>query len=140
MKTCPSCEKAPIVHEHGVCAICAEMYNSSLGPDWKNTEVGQFLLSSNETTRKLEQRIANEPTWHFIESVAAAVPEESQSHLTHPQSQIDEMIAALVKVHGWGYRRIHKFLQSGGYDVSSLATVKRRVATIKHVPDKTSAS
>jgi hypothetical protein len=107
------------------------MYIASLGPDWKNTEVGQFLVASNLETARIAERIANEPTGYDIERVVEQVEETTMTRTKN--TTLDEMIEALATKHGWGYRRIHSFLLVGGYNPPSLGTVQRRVRAIRGV-------
>src|SRR5437868_613758 len=108
---CPSCEQNPIVPGEGVCVTCITMYAQSLGPDWRQTEIGQFLVASNQKTEQMNERIRYEPTGYALEHVA--VPAEEVAVSTPKNATVDEMIAALVVKHKWGYRRIHDFLQVG---------------------------
>jgi hypothetical protein len=92
-------------------------------------------VAANDQTRKLNDRIGCEPTGYDIERVADSASAHDEPEQVRPvvSDGVDEMIAALVQKHGWGYRRVHAFLSVGGYDVPSLSTVKRRVAAVRGV-------
>lgn len=132
MKACPSCETKPITAESGVCVACTAMYVESLGPDWKNTPTGQFLLSSNQETAQIESGILFAPTGSYlVETLPAPESEEVQVQGGSAEADLDEMIVALVRKHGWGSRRIHAFLSVGGVSVPSLRSVERQVKRLK---------
>jgi hypothetical protein len=122
---CPSCEKRTGATNGDVCRACEAIYIQSLGLDWRQTETGRFLLGSNKETTEMNNRIAHTPTGYAIDAVAA--PSEAEVDVVPVSAAVDQMIGALVHKHKWGYRRVHAFLQIGGYDVPSLSTVKRRV-------------
>jgi hypothetical protein len=125
---CPSCEANPINKAHGVCTSCAEMY-AEVDPNWKQSEWGRFLVGSNLETMRMAERIAHEPTGFDIETVA----EDAKETSVHIPKDVDlnELVEAMVNVHGWGARRIHSFLVKAGYNPPHWQTLHRRVLAIR---------
>ena len=127
---CPSCEQRRINPDFGVCDTCAAMYINTLDPNWQNTEIGRFLVPMNRETRKIDERIAHSPTGYAVDAIAAPTVESAVEYGTK-HADVDELIVALVEVHGFGYRRVHAFLKAGGYQPPSLSTVKRRISRVR---------
>jgi hypothetical protein len=128
---CPSCEAAPIVN-HGVCLACERMYIESLGPNWATeTEVGLFLVESNRQTRGLSERVAHNPTGYKIESLPEMPKTEEDVVSETTGKGVEEILRALVLVHGYGTRKAHSFLSKSGYTTLTMRSIQRRVVAIK---------
>jgi len=124
---CPSCEKNPI-DQDGVCAACRAEYIRAFGPNWRETEAGRFLVESNQQTRRMIATLHFAPPTPNMDRLLATdmvVPTSATN------TSVDAMIAALMQIHGWSYKRIHTFLLKGGQRPPSLSTVKRRVYAMR---------
>src|SRR4051812_32356980 len=110
---CPSCEQNSIVPGEGVCSACVAMYAQSLGPDWRQTEIGQFLTASNQKTEQMNERIACTPTGYALEDV----PEPAVEHgipTMRASSDLDKMIEALVTRHSSAIVKSMPFCRTAG--------------------------
>jgi hypothetical protein len=117
----------------GVCKQCLADYITNLGPNWKSTPTGRFLLGANAETAAMERDIACSPAEAPVEIVS--LDALSQEEVWEPggvprKREAALVVKALYDKSGWGARRIHEFLQIAGYDVS-LSTVQRRLREMR---------